>query len=190
MSRSFTTVCATAALMFTGALSCFGQATNYKIDNSHTSVIFGVSHIGMSVCYGRFCQVEGQFTLGSASDNKFGMSIDANSVDTNDKKRDEHLRSPDFFNVKQFPKIEFVSTKIEPTEKGLNVTGNLTMHGETREITIPLEKLGEGKSPFGDFRAGFLAQFTLKRSDYEMKNMLQGIGDEITITLSFEGVKQ
>jgi polyisoprenoid-binding protein YceI len=183
-------LCGVAILLFVGSPVCFGQSANYTIDNSHTSVIFGVNHLGMSVCYGRFRKVEGQFTLDLSGENKFGVSIDANSVDTNDEKRDEHLRTPDFFNVKQFPKIEFVSTKVEAIEKGFNVTGKLTMHGETREIMIPLEKLGEGKTPFGDYRAGFLSQFVLKRSDYEMKNMLQGIGDEITITLSFEGVRQ
>ncbi len=166
----------------------------YTIDNAHTSLIFGISHMGFSYTYGRFNMVSGQLALDgeNPANSQIKMSVDAASVDTNNKKRDEHLRSPDFFSVNEFPTIEFVSTSIEPADKTMNVKGNLTIHGVTKELDIELTKLGEGKTQMGDERVGFLAQFEIKRSDFDMKEMIgpQGIGDEVSITMSFEAVKQ
>ena len=104
----------TALLLCTSGIfgsSAFAQQANYAIDNSHTSVIFSISHLGFSYCYGRFNKVEGTFSLDAAKPeaSMFDVTIDTNSVDTNDKKRDQHLRGPDFFDGKQFPKITFKS---------------------------------------------------------------------------------
>ncbi len=169
-----------------------GQGAKFKLDPTHTSVIFGVSHLSLSYTYGRFNTVDGEFTFDGANPETatFRFEIDANTIDTNNAKRDEHLRGADFFNVKQFPKLEFVSSRVEKTEEGVNVFGKMTMHGETQEIMIPFKKLGEGDSPFGDYRVGFYTQFNLQRSKFGMNNMLQGIGDEIAITFSFEGIRQ
>ena len=146
----------------------------------------------MSYIYGRFNKVSGEFTLDNSDATKtmFKISIDTASVDTNEPKRDEHLRTPEFFDAAKFPTIEFVSTSVAKTDKGLDIKGNMTIHGVTKEITIPMVKVGEGNSPFGDYRAGFLTQFAIKRSDYDMKNLLNVVGDDISITFSFEGVKQ
>jgi polyisoprenoid-binding protein YceI len=115
-------------------------------------------------------------------------------LDTNNAKRDEHLRSADFFNVQQFPEITFDSTKCVATNSpdgGIvyQLTGDLTIHGVKRQITVPLRMLGEGTGPYGDKRSGFLCQIELKRSDFGMTNLLEKnlVGDAVGITVSFEG---
>ena len=172
------------------------SAETYVIDGAHTSIIFGVSHFGYSYTYGRFNKVSGGYVLDreNPAASKFQLSIDAASLDTNNPKRDQHLKSPDFFNVKQFPNISFQSTgvTIEQSKKGpiYNVTGDLTIHGVTRQVTLPLQKLGEGNGPGGKFRTGFHCETSFNRSDFGMTNMIQMIGDEVAITVSFEGIRQ
>jgi polyisoprenoid-binding protein YceI len=164
------------------------QSTQWQLDGSHTSIYFKIGHADVSYVYGRFNDVDGRFTLGS--NPSFEFTVQANSVDTNNQKRDDHLRSPDFFNVKQFPTITFSSTSVEDTEQGYAVTGDLTLHGTTREITVNLKDMGQTEMPPGTVRHGFATQFTLNRSDYGMDNMLNAVGDEVTLMISFEGVKQ
>jgi polyisoprenoid-binding protein YceI len=173
------------------------RSDDFKIDESHTSVIFGISHLGYSFTYGRFYKVQGGFTLepGKPAASTFQLAIETASVDTNDAKRDEHLRGPDFFNAGEFPAITFKSTKAAPkqTDDGivLEVTGELTMHGVTRPVTLELQKLGEGPGPGGnDFRTGFNCQTKLKRSEFGMTKMVGPIGDEVAVMISFEGVRQ
>ncbi|MAT72395.1 MAG: hypothetical protein CMJ58_23065 [Planctomycetaceae bacterium] len=185
---------ALCALLLLAGIQAPASAADFKIDPSHTSIVFGVSHLGYSYTYGRFNKInKGVFTL-EPGGGSFEIVIDAASVDTADAKRDEHLRGPDFFNAAQFPAIMFKSEKVSVKEAEggsiYTVAGKMTMHGETRPVTLEMRKLGEGQSPFGDYRAGFLLQTKLKRSDYGMKSMLEGIGDEVLITISFEGVRQ
>ena len=171
-------------------------AEHYVIDASHTSVIFGISHLGYSYTYGRFNNSKGNYVLNRANPagSRFQLSISAASIDTNDKQRDEHLKSPDFFNAKQFPGISFQSTGVssQQTTNGIvyQVNGKFTMHGISREITLPLKKLGEGKGPAGDYRTGFLCQTSLKRSDFGINGMIPMIGNDVAITISFEGIRQ
>jgi polyisoprenoid-binding protein YceI len=187
-------LCLALVLLVAGAQST--RADEFDVDNSHTSVIFGVSHLGYSITYGRFNKVSGVFTLDPAGPeaSTFQLAIDASSVDTNDAKRDDHLRGPDFFNAGEFPVISFKSTKVTPkkTDAGiiLQVAGDLTMHGQTKPVTLELQKLGEGPGPGGGFRTGFNCQTKLKRSDFGMTGMVGPIGDEVAITISFEGVRK
>ena len=173
-----------------GLLAKHATAANYTLDNSHTSLIFAVSHFGYSYTYGRFNKVTGGFAFdrNNPAASVFEINIDASSIDTNDKKRDQHLSSPDFFDVRQFPEITLRSRAVQQTQKDIQLTGNLTMHGVTKQITIPLKYIGEGKGPYGKYRCGFGSQFTVKRSEFGMKGMVPAIGDDITITFSFEGV--
>jgi len=173
------------------------RAENYMIDGSHTSVIFGISHFGYSYTYGRFNRVNGNFAWDNANPaaSQFQLAIDAASIDSNDAKRDDHLRNADFFNVKQFPVISFQSTAIKPSPQNpegnmYDVTGNLTMHGVTKQVTLPMKKLGEGNGPYGKYRCGFFCQTTLNRSDFGMTNMIPNIGNQVAVTISFEGVRQ
>ena len=192
----FTNTAVIALTLVAANLGVSARAENFVLDNSHTSVIFGVSHLGYSYTYGRFNQVRGGFTLDRANPaaSQFQLGIDANSIDSNDQKRDEHLKGPDFFNVKQFPVITFQSKsiKVEKTKEGemYNITGTLTIHGVPREVTLPVKKLGEGEGPYKKYRCGFLCQTKIKRSEYGMTNMIPNIGDEIAITVSFEGIRQ
>jgi len=184
------------------ATSCFFVGQNsfaadiYVIEPAHTSIIFGVSHLGYSYVYGRFNKAKGGYVLDreNPAASQFQLTIDAASIDTNDAKRDQHLKGPDFFNVKQFPIISFQSTgvTVEKAEKGevYNITGDLTIHGVTRKVTLPAQKLGEGKGMGNEFRSGFLCQTSINRSEFGMTNMAPMIGDEVAVTVSFEGVRQ
>jgi polyisoprenoid-binding protein YceI len=112
------------------------------------------------------------------------------SVDSGNKKRDEHLRSPDFFNVKQFPTIEFKSTGVKPIDGGFEVTGDLTLHGTKRPVTFALKGGRTAEFPKGTTRTGYSAELALKRSEFGMDKMAGAIGDDIYIAVSFEGVKE
>lgn len=183
------------ALVLVAALVAASRSTadDYKLDTSHTSLIFGVKHMEFSYTYGRFNKVEGTYVLDAdPAKCSFALLVDASSIDTNDAKRDEHLRGPDFFNAGQFPVIMFKSTKVElgADPSIYNVTGDLTLHGVTKPVTLELKKLGEGKGMTGDFRTGFITQSKLNRSEFDMKGYIPGIGDEVAITISFEGIRQ
>ena len=195
MSRTATW--AAALLLSLAALQSPLHADDYTIDPSHTSVIFGVSHLGYSFTYGRFDKVSGDFTLDPAKPDaaSFVLKIDAASINTNDAKRDEHLRNADFFNTGEFPLISFKSEKVAVKDvdgvQTYEVTGQLTMHGVTKPITLNLQKLGEGAGPTGqDFRTGFNCQAKLSRSEWGMTKMVGPIGDEVAVTISFEGVRK
>jgi len=171
------------------------RADEYLIDARHTSIVFGINHLGYSFTYGRFNEVGGNFVWNNASpaSGQFMLAINSASIDTNDAQRDEHLRGPDFFNAKQFPRISFQSTSITPQRSAqdkFQVNGNLTIHGVTRQVSLPMRKLGEGDGPQGNYRCGFLCQTSIKRSDYGMTNMIPNVGDEVALTICFEGIRQ
>jgi polyisoprenoid-binding protein YceI len=168
----------------------------YQIDPTHTSVIFSASHWRFSFTYGMFREASGSYIIDKEipANSRFLFKIAANSLDTNNAKRDQHLRSADFLNVQQYPDITFESTKctvLETPEEGrvYQLEGTLTMHGVSKTITVPLRMLGEGTGPYGDHITGFLCQIALKRSDFNMTNLLDKgqVGDAIGITISFEG---
>lgn len=168
------------------------QTKKYLIDGSHTSVVFSIDHLGISKTYGVFRKVTGEFALDAKkpANNRFEVMLDVESLDTNDAKRDEHLRAADFFNANQFPEITFKATKVESSETELKVTGEFTMHGVTKKVTLPFVNGGEAKDPYGNSRVGYSGEFTMKRSDFGMKTMVGPIGDEVTIEISFEGILQ
>jgi polyisoprenoid-binding protein YceI len=171
-------------------------AENYTIDPAHTSIVFSVGHSGLSYTYGFFRRMSGNYVLDEANpaNSRFQLVIEADSLDTNHAKRDEHLRGPDFFNVQQFPTITFQSTGCNfsnTPERGPEylVTGILKMHGVERQVKIPLRMLAKGLGPYKDQRTGFLCQYELKRSDFRMTELLKDnlVGDAVSITISFEG---
>ena len=164
----------------------------YTIDNTHTSLIFAVSHYNLSYTYGRFKKISGEFTWNEniPGASQFSFEIDTATIDTNNEGRDQHLRGPDFFNTEEHPKITFETTRFEKVEKEYRLTGKLTMLGTTKEVVMPVRKVGIGKGPFGKDRAGFFTKFVVRRSDYGMDTMLNSVGDNIAVTFSFEGIKQ
>jgi polyisoprenoid-binding protein YceI len=174
------------------------RAENFALDTTHTSVIFGISHMGFSYTYGRFNKVAGKYSLDESNPaaSSFELTIDAASIDTNDAKRDGHLRGADFLSAAEFPTLDFKSTSVtaEKNDKGdtiYQVKGDLTMHGVKREVLLPLRLLKVGISPMDNKKhSGFLCETRLLRSEFGMTNMIPGIGDEVAVTISFEGVAE
>ena len=167
-------------------------ADAYTVDPVHSSVTFMISHVGISNIHGRFDDFSGKFTIDKDDPTKssFELSMKVESVNTNNKMRDEHLRAPDFFNAKQFPTLTFQSTKVKKVEGGYDVTGDLTLHGVTKPVTFTLK--GGDKTvefPKGKARIGFVTTLTLKRSEFDMKSMLEALGDEVHIIIGVEAVK-
>jgi polyisoprenoid-binding protein YceI len=175
-----------------GLLAGLAGAADYTIDDAHSSLSFKVSHLGLSEIHGRFGEFSGTFSIDKEDPSKsaFALTIKTESVDTNNKKRDDHLRSPDFFNVKQFPAITFKSTEVKAVDGGLLVTGDLTMHGKTNSIHFTLKGGKQVEFPPKTKRTGYSTELTLKRSDYGMDKMTNAIGDEVPVTISFEGVQK
>ncbi len=171
------------------ALPALALADNYKLDEAHMGFYFKINHLGFSETMGRFNKAQGTFTL-DADKSSFDFTIDAASIDTGVEKRDDHLRSPDFFNVKQFPKLTFKSTGVTVSDDTYSVAGDLTIHGVTRPITFQLQKIGEGDGPGGSYRSGFSTTHVIRRSDFGMDKMLPAVGDEVTMMISFEGIRQ
>jgi polyisoprenoid-binding protein YceI len=174
-------------------IPAFAQTT-YVFDQPHTSANFRAFHVGTGYTYGRFDEYEGTLIYDSenVADGAFEFYINVESVNTNNDQRDNHLRSPDFFNAAQFPTIEFISTSISETDEEniFEVTGDLTIHGVTNEVTTMVEKTGENTNQQGSAIVGFLTEFTIDRTDYDMTNLLQAAGPMIDITFSFEGIAQ
>jgi len=167
-------------------------ADNYALDPMHSGVTFKISHLGLSWTFGRFNEVSGTFAVDTddASKSSFALTIKSESIDTANTKRDVHLRSPDFFSVKQYPSISFKSTAVKLAKNGYEVTGDLTLHGVTKSVTMTLLGGRKGEFPKGVQRTGFSTDLSLKRSDYGMSKGLESIGDEVFLSISFEGTKK
>ncbi len=169
-----------------------GMAQQYALDPAHTGVVFQASHLGISWTFGRFNTVSGTFRVDQQdpSNSSFNVVIKTESVDTGNQQRDEHLRSPDFFNVAQFPEIHFRSTSAKEVKGGLEVAGDLTLHGTTRPVTLQIIGGKTAEFPPGTKRVGYtVRQFKVKRSDFGMSGMLEAVGDVVYISASFEGVQ-
>jgi polyisoprenoid-binding protein YceI len=173
------------------AASASVRADDYTVDPVHSGVTFSVEHLKLAPVQGRFNDVSGTFTIDKDSGKcSFNASIKADTVDTNNSKRDEHLRSADFFNVKQFPTMTFKSTSVKEAKGGYEVTGDLTMHGETKSVKLTLQGGKTAEFPKGTQRTGYATTFTVKRSDFGMDKLSEAIGDEVTITITIEGTKK
>lgn len=172
------------------------NAADYKIDTDgqHAFINFRVSHLGYSWLYGTFRDFSGSFTYDKANPSldKVDVVIDTKSINTNHEKRDEHLRSSAFLDVEKYGQAKFVSTKIIPkTENKLDIEGNLTLHGVTKPVTINASFVGEGKDPWGGYRAGFIGTTTFKLKDFGISTKdLGNANEQVEMTLSVEGVRQ
>ena len=176
-----------------GSLGMAVQAADtFKIDPVESSIVFSVMRYGVSNFYGRFNDVSGTVVLDKADPSKSSveLTIPVESVDTHNEKRDQHLKSPDFFNAKQFPVMTFKSKQVESSGDTYKVTGDFTLHGVTKPLTLEIKTGGEGKGAEGEIRGGGETHFTIKRSDYGMNFMQGQLGDEINIVVSLNGIKQ
>ncbi|MEQ9454509.1 MAG: YceI family protein [Phycisphaeraceae bacterium] len=181
---------ATTLAVMTLTAPAWAQET-YDLDNSHTSIVFKVDHAGRSFTWGRFNDFNGSFTINreNPEQSRFGFTVQAESIDTNHDRRDGHLRSGDFFNVARYPEITLTSKTVEPIEDGLRVTADMTLLGETREVTFDLAEMAEGEAR-GNYYKGYDTELTIQRSDFGMEYGLGGIGDDVTLYVSFEGIRQ
>ncbi|MEN9019440.1 MAG: YceI family protein, partial [Verrucomicrobiales bacterium] len=164
----------------------------FKIESVFSSVLFKVRHMQTANAWGRFNKIDGSLDYEAADPTKsvLEITIDPTSIDTNSKKRDQHLVGPDFFNAKEFDKITFKSKSIKKvSDKGYELTGDLTMLGVTKTVTATGEFYGEGKSPKGDKIVGAEATFKVKRTDFGMNFGIPNIGDEITLIVSVEALE-
>ena len=186
---------------FLGMTLCFillsgavpAAAATYLLDPAHTYILFRVKHLDIGYSYGRFNGPEGVIEWDDAAPEKsrVEMSVSAGNVDTEVDKRDQHLRSADFFNVDQHKMITFKSTSVKKTgDTTFDVTGDLTFLGKTRPVTVAVQQTGAGKDPWGKYRTGFETTFTIKRSEWGMNFMLNGVSDEVNVTVSTEGIRQ
>jgi polyisoprenoid-binding protein YceI len=166
---------------------------DYTIDPAHSGVTFKISHSDLNWIPGRFNQFSGEFAIDPSDHSKssFTLTIRPESVDTNNAKRDGHLRSPDFFDTTKYPHMKFTSTSVKPIAGGLEVTGDFTLHGETKPVTFNLMGgktiAAKGK---GGQRTGYTAEFKLKRSDFGISKFAPMLGDDVWVTVSFQGVKK
>lgn len=161
----------------------------YSIDSVHSAVLFKIKHLNASWSFGRFNTISGAIDVDEKNPEKstVTLSIEADSVDTANKKRDDHLKSADFLDAVQFPTASFVSTSVKKAGDGkYSVTGDFELHGVTKTITVEFASVGFSETKMGA-RTGFYGTFTILRSDYKIATMPEALGDEVEITVSLEG---
>ncbi|MCQ8876991.1 YceI family protein [Pseudoalteromonas shioyasakiensis] len=184
---------AVAATLF-GATAA--QAADYVIDTkgAHAFVNFKIKHLGYSWLHGRFNTFDGEFSYDAKNPNAstIMVNIDTKSIDSNHAERDKHLRGGDFLNVDKFPKASFKSTSIKFDVDGdeADVTGEFTLHGVTKTITFEIDKIGEGKDPWGGYRVGFEGETSLKLADYGIDYNLGPASTHVDIGLYIEGIRK
>ena len=192
---SFVTV---ALLALVAGTPAHAATETWAVDKDHSTVSFQVRHLVTKV-RGQFDAFAGTVHLDPQHPEQGNVefAIDAKSIDTDNAKRDEHLRTPDFFDVASHPQITFKSKKVVPL--GTNryaVAGTLTMRGVAREVTLPVELLGTSKDPWGNTRAGFATTLTLNRKDYGInwnKALDEGgyiLGEDVEIDIQLETIRQ
>ncbi|MBI4566544.1 MAG: YceI family protein [Planctomycetes bacterium] len=175
------------------ASAASAAADKYEIDPVHSFALFKIKHFNLGYVWGRINGPAGAIVVDEADPSKSSVEVElkAENVDTANEKRDQHLKGPDFFNAKQFPAITFKSASVKKTgDATYEVTGDFTLLGVSKKVTATLTRIGAGKDPWGGTRVGFEGSFTIKRSEHGMKHMLDGVGDDVHISVAFEGVKK
>jgi len=168
-------------------------AENYDVDAVHSAVLFRCQHFNAGFTWGRFDTFSGTFTVDDARPeaSSVKVSIDATSIDTNQKQRDDDLRSPNFLDVAKYPMITFESTAVRKTgDKAYEVTGNLTLHGTTKSVSFAMQQTGAADDKWGKHRMGFEGVVSVKRSEYGVSGLPGGVGEEVRLTLAIEGVRK
>lgn len=192
MKKTLGSIVLGASLALTGVTA---QAADYTIDTQgqHAFINFKISHLGFSWLYGRFNDFEGTFSWDADAPeaSRISVNIDPASVDSDHAERDKHLRSGDFLDVDTYPEASFVSTGVEALDNGrLAVTGDLTLHGVTKEVVIDAAVVGEGDDPWGNYRAGFEGTTKIRLADFGINAQLGPKSEEVFLTLSVEGIRQ
>ena len=167
-----------------------GQTQNWSIDPAHSSAQFAVRHMGISTVRGAFTKVSGSVQYDPANPQKttIDATIDASSVDTRFEMRDNDLRSPNFFDVAKYPTLTFKSKRVEAAGSGkLKVTGDLTIHGVTKEVVLDVDGPSAAvKDPGGNLHIGAAASTAVNRKDFGVNGAGTMVGDDVTITIDLE----
>jgi polyisoprenoid-binding protein YceI len=171
----------------------------WEIDSSHSSLHFSVRHLVIAKVRGSFARWSGtvQAEDGDFSKATVAVTIDASSIDTGVADRDAHLKSPDFFDVAQHPELRFVGRRVQSISASeVDVVGDLTIKGTTREVVLRVEQHGQTKDPWGNLRAAFTAKTSIDRKDFGLtwNQVLETggvmVGDRVDIEADIEAVKQ
>lgn len=195
--RTHSLLKALCVVLLLPAASAAAEPAVYKVDPAHSGVAFSIRHFVTNVP-GRFKEFEGAIKYDKASPaaSTVEFTVKSASIDTANNDRDEHLRSPDFFEVAKHPSWSFTSTKVAAKDADtLDVTGNLTIKGVTKQVTIPVEVLGTVATPRGE-KAGFESSFTVNRKDFGItwNRLLDAggavLGDDVKITVTIEADRQ
>ena len=175
------------------------RTERWEIDSSHSSVHFSVRHLVIAKVRGTFARWTGtvQVPAGDFSKATVDVTIDASSIDTGVAQRDAHLKSPDFFDVEKYPELRFVGKRVQPRSgRDIEVVGDLTIRGVTREVVLRVEQHGQAKDPWGNVRAAFTAKTSIDRKDFGLtwNQLLESggvmVGDRVEIEAEIEAVKQ
>lgn len=174
--------------------SVMAHAADYKFDKEgqHAFVQFRIQHLGYSWLYGTFKDFDGTFTFDEANPtaDKVSVTLNTASLDTNHAERDKHIRSADFLNSAKFPQATFTSTAVKKEGKDYKITGDLTLNGVTKPITLDAKLLGEGKDPWGGYRAGFEASGNIVLKEFNISKDLGPASQTAELIISVEGVRQ
>jgi polyisoprenoid-binding protein YceI len=170
-------------------------ADTYALDPAHTQTIFTISHLGFSTITGSVRDLKGTLVLDTAKpqDSTVNVTMAADSVDTGFAARNTALQGPMFFNVAQFPSMTFTSTHISKTgAKTMDIQGDLTLLGITKRLVLKttFNRAAQDTTGTNVYKVGFTATTTIKRSDFGMKAYVPYVGDDVHVTINFEGIKQ
>jgi polyisoprenoid-binding protein YceI len=195
MKKQLLTAVTASAIAVGSLFSVSAHAADYVIDTkgAHAFVQFKIQHLGYSWLLGRFNTFEGDFSYDEAAPEKSEIEIviETASIDSNHAERDKHLKGNDFLNVEKFPQAVFKSTGFEvKDDDNAIVTGIFMLHGVKKTISFPVEKIGEGKDPWGGYRAGFAGKTRLKLSDYGISYNLGPASTHVEIELHLEGIRK
>ena len=171
----------------------------YKVDPAHSTIGFSIDHLVINTVHGRFRQFDGSIAIDPDSGNALKeatATIQSKSIDTDISKRDDHLRSPDFFDAEKFPTITFEAKEVKKDGNQQVLAGKFTMHGVTKDVSLPVTVKGPIKDPWGNTRIGLEVNTKLNRKDYGLtwnKALEAGglmVGEDVTIQINAEFVKQ
>lgn len=180
-----------AALLF-AATPLLAATERYTLDPTHTNIVWKADHFGFSKPSGKFPDTAGTLVLDTENpaNSKVDVTIKTASITTGFPKFDEHLKTPDFFNVLKFPEARFISFKVEQTGKDTAIVhGDLTLLGTTKRITLNAKLNRKDTNMFQKYVAGFTLSGIIKRSDFGMRNYLPGIGDEVALDIEVEAIR-
>jgi len=195
-------LCKTAiftAILALTSIAASAQISKWQIDPAHSEADFTVKHMGISNVHGRFGNVNGSLTLDDNGITKSNVNatVDVMTVDTGVAQRDTHLKSPDFFDSAKYPEMTFVSKNLSSVDGQLQLTGDLTLHGVTKSVTLAVEGPSkEQLDPYGKTRRAFSATTTIHRQDFGLTwngNLKSGdsvLGDDVKVELDIELIKQ